>query len=275
MIKAGSTSASQDSESGSSPQKDQQPVDRGWHRSADSGFVTCTENKKLDENNDVNLMDAPSIHVEPVKSDLLFEDTWNAKPEIEFNGIYETNDTVTIQDSHRSDNKENRKKWTFAKASDEVDSIVVGHAINKNIIISDDDDVNASSSKDFKVGRPVSLSDVPLPPLSMLENSIDWPMDPPAEFDDMHKDPPPSSPVSGAERKIAFKNFSKKHGMTNHNSTESEKLLQTTENCSKSNPDCSVMRNTLIRKAISTDSAKTVLVKNTPNGVISESETFF
>ena len=86
--------------------------------------------------------------------------------------------------------------------------------------------------------RPPSLSEVPLPPLSMLSEDIAWPMDPPAEFDDNEdtEQPPPSPPASLELEnvKLMFRNVSNPAVSYEH----SQNLMDSKDDdiCSRSEP---------------------------------------
>ena len=100
-----------------------------------------------------------------------------------------------------------------------------------------------SPTSDTDRPRPPSLSEVPLPPLSMLSEDIAWPMDPPAEFDDYEdiQQPPPSPPAfveSSAELenvKLMFRNVSNPAVSYEH----SQNLMDSKDEddiCSRSEP---------------------------------------
>ena len=193
-------------------------VENGWHLSADSGFASTDidhnvklalrqnslperQNIKVIENgqHSVDYPDVPTIHLEYASRPLspetyessLTRDSCHSK-----NGIIDLLGTDRV--SYGGENN-------FVSSSS-----VNGQNVHKNTISANKSGV-----------RPISLSEVPLPPAYMLDQSDIWPVDPPSEFTDDIDTSHSSSPSFGSDRKMALKYAAKYHSMSTHFSSSS------------------------------------------------------
>lgn len=217
-------SVSQDSENGSSAPNPNNPL---LHHSADSGFAST----EVDQNHRLML----SLQRQMCVSDThkLLEQNEN----IQLSPIAASSKpTCSIGDNHEM----------MSTCDDQVQSIPPIHegnlipkdttgfrdANNDNMETMDDSILTDNE----RPPRPPSLSEVPMPPLSMLSEDIAWPMDPPAEFDDNEDTAPPlppSPPTEFDSVKLMFRNSSNPTASYEH----SQNLMDNEDDmCTRSEP---------------------------------------
>ena len=216
------TSVSQDSDCGSP----HNPDDHILHHSADSGFAST----EVDQNHrlmltiqrqmcvseyEKSMKDNEKTQLSPIMSNeiaiLVAEDCRKSSPpdkgtsgdsriNAESGSNISTLPPLTIQEAPHFG--EERKR----KTPDPIESINIKKGSYEEKDDSNIDNINSPSEST----RPPSLSEVPLPPLSMLNDVVTWPMSPPAEFDD-HQDnhPLPSPPNDFEQVKLTFRNSTK------------------------------------------------------------------
>ncbi|XP_057312079.1 kinase D-interacting substrate of 220 kDa-like isoform X3 [Hydractinia symbiolongicarpus] len=272
-----SKSVSQDSEN--STPLPEGSVDPRWHRSADSGFASTdvdpstrlllnsisgsertNELENLSNHTGVIYSNRDDIKVEDATkaktpATLLLNDTWNTKTELGFNHIYKARDILSSSESSQeyiAIDIDDRKTWKYAKVCDANENASPEHAQTEN----------QNTLDSIKCERPPSLSDVPLPPMSMLGEDHEWTMTPPAEFDDNNDgddDVTLTTPLvtNSDQRKIAFQN-KKLRDLSNYtnSSSESEKHLLRQEDRTTRSDAVKILRisKSSLRKSSSLDS---------------------
>jgi len=199
-------SVSQDSENDSAPHQNN-PV---LHHSADSGFASTEVDQshrlmlslqrqipgthKLVEQNE-------NVQLSPIASSKATSGIGDTTPNNEMTNINNANNMDNIapipsihqEASFSIDNQSNSNPDTHSALHILRDSSKDNVDLINNGSLMVDREMSSSLSND----RPPSLSDVPMPPLSMLSGDMSWTMNPPAEFDDdQENEPLPPSPPS-------------------------------------------------------------------------------
>ncbi|XP_012567166.2 kinase D-interacting substrate of 220 kDa isoform X1 [Hydra vulgaris] len=181
-------------------------VENGWSLSADSGFAStdvdhnmklALRKNSLPERKNNKTIENPQRSVDCPDTAKNLEFGNRLSPEFANLSPERLENSLTKDSCQYKLNK-----------SDKVDQVSFG--VNK-------DRVTYKSSL-----RPISLSEVPLPPAYMLDQSDIWPVDPPSEFIDDIDMSYSSSPSIGVDRKMVLKYAAKYQSMSTHISSSTD-----------------------------------------------------